>query len=266
MNQDQVKEKLQKIHKCPVDYTLIFSGKKSKVNGLYRPQTMEIIIHNKNFLDYKGNQNDNLLLYTAIHELAHHVMHTEKGAKGSRAHSQEFWATFHGLLDDAEEKKVYKAEIDADTKKLIEDARSISKQIAELQRELGRVILAIEESCQKNGIRAEDMIERKAQIGRQSMGTAIAAYNMGDEDVGADIQAEAARQRNEDKRNAIIEAGREGKSVAQAKKCNAPTKPVDRKDETVSLVKEKRRLEKTIESLSHRLEEVVEQLESRGEL
>jgi Zn-dependent peptidase ImmA (M78 family) len=66
MNQDQVKEKLLKLHDCTEDFIVIFSGKKSKkVNGLYKPDKREIIIHNRNL------DNDNLLLYTAIHELAH---------------------------------------------------------------------------------------------------------------------------------------------------------------------------------------------------
>jgi len=266
MNQDQVKEKLQKIYQSPVDYLVIFSGKKSKVNGLYRPFTKEIIIHNKNFVDGGGKQNENLLMFTAIHELAHHVMYTEKGCKGYRGHSLGFWAMFHNLLDIAEEKKIYKAEIDAETNSLIEDARNISKQIAELQRELGRVILAIEESCVKKGLRAEDMVERKAQISRQTMNNSIAAFHMGYEDVGADIQAMAAKQRNEDKRNAIIGAAREeGKSVAQAKQATSTSYAPREEDETVSLVKEKRRLEKTITSLNRRLQEVEEQLKSRGE-
>lgn len=267
MNQDTVKEKLQTIHESPVEYTVIFSGKKSKkVNGLYKPLTREIIIHNRNFNDDEGNQNENCLMFTAIHELAHHVMMAEMGKKSARAHSQDFWATFHNLLDIAETKKVYHAAIDADTQKLIDDARDISKQIAELQRELGRVIVSIEEACQKSGLRREDIVERKAQISKQSAQVAVTAYNMGDQEVGADIQAEAAKQRNDEKRAAIIAAGQEGKSVIQAKKSTAPAKPVDSEDETATLIREKRRIERTVESLNHRLEEITEQLRSRDEL
>ena len=50
MNQDQVKEKLLEIESDVQDFKVILSGKKSKkVNGLYNPEKMEIIIHNKNF-------------------------------------------------------------------------------------------------------------------------------------------------------------------------------------------------------------------------
>jgi hypothetical protein len=58
MNQDQVKTKLLSIADAPMEFTVIFSGKKSKkVNGLYKPDSREIILHNKNFGD-----DENLLL------------------------------------------------------------------------------------------------------------------------------------------------------------------------------------------------------------
>jgi len=257
MNQDQVKEKLGQIHESPVEYTLLFSGKKSgRVNGHYKPSTAEIIIHNKNFVDENGNQNESLLMVTAIHELAHHVLIAERGNKSPRAHGQDFWATFHGLLDIAEEKGIYRPAIDEATEKLINEARDIDRQIAELQRRLGKVLVAIHESSRKNGLRPEDMIERRAQISRQSTKVAVTAFYMGDQGVGADIQVEAAKQRGEDKRAAILSAGREGKSVVQAKKTTAPARPVDGEDETVVLAREKQRIERTIDSLTCRLEEI----------
>ena len=265
MNQDQAKEKLGQIHESPAEYTLIFSGKKSKrVNGLYRPFSKEIIIHNKNFTDENGAQNENALMFTAIHELAHHVMTAEKGKKSSRAHSHEFWATFHDLLDVAEKKGVYRSAIGADMEKLINEARDINLQIAKLQRRLGRIILAIDELSRENGLRPEDMVERKAQIDRQSANTAVAAFYMGDQGVGVTIQTEAAKQRDGERRVAILSAGRDGKSVMQAKKAEAPAKPADAEGETVSLTREKRRIEKTIESLGRRLEEIEQRLTARG--
>ena len=51
MNQDQVKQKLLQLEKVDVDFTVTFSGKRSrKVDGLYYPDRMEMIIHNKNIL------------------------------------------------------------------------------------------------------------------------------------------------------------------------------------------------------------------------
>jgi chromosome segregation ATPase len=264
MNQETAKEKLQSIHESPVDYKVIFSGRKSdRVNGLYKygcdGKRPEIIIHNRNFIRDDGSINENLLMFTAVHELAHHVMAAEKGNKSSRAHSQEFWATFHDLLDIAEGKGVYHAEIDADTQKLIEEAREISARIADLQRELGRVMLAIAKSCQKTGLRSEDIIERKAQISRKSAAIAVGAYKLGEQNIGMDIQTLAAKEQNGDRREEIIAAAHNGKSVIQAKKA-APSPPCPKEDETESLEREKRRVERTIESLTRRLEEIKDRL------
>jgi hypothetical protein len=264
MNSEQVKEKLESVHKSPVDYTVIFSGKKSlKANGLYRPGSREIIIHNKNFANEDGGLNENRLMFTAIHELAHHVMRAEKGDRSRRAHGQDFWAAFHGLLDAAEERGVYRAEIDADTQKLIDEVRDISVRIAGLQRELGRVICAINESCKKNGLREEDIIERKAQISRQTAKAAVAALCLGDTGLGADMQAEAARQRTEAGREAVTEAAQNGASVIQAKKAARPESRMEPEDEAAKLELEKRRVERTIESLERKLEEIRKEL---GEL
>ncbi|MDR2900700.1 MAG: hypothetical protein LBV20_04195 [Treponema sp.] len=260
MNQDQVKEELQKLYDSSVDYVVIFSGKKSiRVNGLYKPSSKEIIIHNRNFA------NDNLLMYTAIHELAHHILMTEKGKKSTRAHTQEFWATFHDLLDAAKEREIYQPLIDCDTKFLIEEARDISKKIAELQRDLGKILLRIQKSCEENGLRYEDIVDREIQISKISAKTAMTAFQIGDQGVGYEIQNEAAKQQNEEKRAAIIAAAHEGKSVVQAKTAISSTKSLSNEDESLELVREKKRIERTIESLNRRLTEIEEQLIGREE-
>lgn len=266
MNQDQVKEKLLELYALKKDFTVVFSGRKSSsVNGLYKHPGGEIVINDKNFQGSDGSQNETLLMYTAIHELAHHVLIAERGNKSSRAHTQEFWATFHDLLDIAKKKGIYRARIDPATEKLIEEARDISRQIAKLQRELGRVLLAIEESCKKNGLRYEDMVEREAQVDRRSAEAAVTSHRMGDLDVGADIQAEAARQRDGEKRAAIIAAGKEGKSVAQAKESTVQPKPIEQKDDAEALIREERQIKRTIEMLTRRLREISELLASCGD-
>ena len=68
MNQDQLADKLRTLADVP-PFTLVFSGKKSKkVDGLYKPAEREILIHNKNM------SGDSDLIYTAIHEFAHHIV------------------------------------------------------------------------------------------------------------------------------------------------------------------------------------------------
>jgi len=74
MNQDRVSEMLQAIEPPPAPFTLVFSGKTNKkVNGLYKPTKAEIVIHNRNF------DSDDQLIYTAIHEYAHHILFTRRG-------------------------------------------------------------------------------------------------------------------------------------------------------------------------------------------
>ena len=74
MNQDQVKSILLQVEESPAPFSLVFSGKANKkVNGLYKPDTAEIVLHNKNF------ESDNQLLYTALHEYAHHLHYQRKG-------------------------------------------------------------------------------------------------------------------------------------------------------------------------------------------
>ena len=50
MNQDRVKEILLETADTELEFSVVFTGKSSKkVNGLYKPDTHEIILHNKNF-------------------------------------------------------------------------------------------------------------------------------------------------------------------------------------------------------------------------
>jgi hypothetical protein len=264
MNQDQVKEKLLKLHDYTEDFTLIFSGKKSnKVNGLYKGDKKEIIIHDQNFENTEmGN---NLLFYTAMHELAHHIQFTEHKQKSSRAHTQLFYAVLDDLVDIAERKKLYNTGIDDDTQKLIDEAHDISCQIAELQRKLGQVIKCLQEKCYDKGIRFEDVIGRKAQISLKTVRQTAKAHDLDlPKELGADIQEAAIQERDEEKREAMIHAAQKRKSVYQVKRTNS-SGPIDQEDETVSLVKEKKRIERTITSLNRRLEAVEEQLRSRGE-
>jgi len=264
MNQDQVKEKLLKLHDCDEDFTVIFSGKKSnKVNGLYNFGKREIIIHNRNFnADEAGN---NLLFYTAIHELAHHIQYTEYKQKSARAHTQLFYSILDDLADIAEKKKLYKTVIDDETQKLIDEVQKISCEIAELQRRLGCVLLRLNEKCEEKGIRFDDVIERKAQISRKTIKQSIKAHNLGiDEKFGADVQEAVLKERDENKQMEMLIAAKKGKSVDQIKLSVATPEKKEKEDETESLEKEKHRLEKTITTLKRRLDEVESLLSRNG--
>ncbi|MDR2923002.1 MAG: hypothetical protein LBU85_06650 [Treponema sp.] len=268
MNQDKVKEKLLAIEDAPLEFSLVFSGKKSrKVNGLYKPDTREIIIHNRNFQpDAAG---DNLLLYTAIHEYAHHLHACRRGGTlSARAHTQEFWAIFHLLLEKAEAKKIYRDVFSGSPElaKLTEFIRSkFLRNNGELVKEMGRHLLKAHELCTGIGVRFEDYVDRMLRIPRTAANMAIRFYEYDlDPQVGADNMRFLAGIRDSDDRKTAEAALIKGKSpdtVKVAARRNAEAEnPVQR------LEKEKIRLERTIATLSKRLEDVKRELveNSRG--
>ena len=161
MTNDEIKSNLEKLFDCKTDFLVKKTGKKSsKVNGFYKPETREILLHNKNFTT------ENELMYTAIHELTHHVLTTEKGVKTSRCHSGIFWATFYDFLDKAIELGFYTRNRSDETKALIDSALQLQKKIIETQKQLGEIIAKLYDSCKTNGERVEDVIEHDLQITR----------------------------------------------------------------------------------------------------
>jgi hypothetical protein len=267
MNQDQVKEALLSIEDAPQDFQVIFSGKKSgKVNGLYKPETREIIIHNRNFDD------DNLLVYTAIHEYAHHLHACSRGGNlSARSHTAEFWAILHGLLEKAETLNVYK-NVFADSPELAELTETIRKQYlrenGSLVKELGMYLLRAHELCAAIGARFEDYIDRVLCIPRLAAGTAIKTYQYNlNPQVGSDNMRFLAGIKNNDERMAAEQALIRGKSPDAVKVAVRgghqafPSEPLTEEDRRDRLEKEKRRLERTIASLTKRLGEVEEELE-----
>ncbi|MDR1970720.1 MAG: hypothetical protein LBQ46_02250 [Treponema sp.] len=257
MNQDQVKAKLLDIQDAPLEFSVIFSGKQSrKVNGLYKPETREIILHNKNFND------DNQLLYTAIHEYAHHLHACRRGGSlSSRAHSCEFWAIFHGLLETAEQKKIYR-DVFRDSAELSELTELIKKKYllenGSLVKELGMQLLRAHELCTAAGARFEDYVDRILRIPRIAADMAIKMHQYDlDPQVGADNMRFLAGIRNDDQRLAAEQALIKGKSPDTVRSGIRG----EEEDPQLRLAKEKQRLERTIASLTRRLEEVNRELE-----
>ena len=278
MNQNEVKKKLLAIEDAPLDFSVIFSGKRSKkVNGLYKPDTREIIIHNRNFsgegtkaagrgtsaaLDAAAAE-ANLLMYTAIHEYAHHLHACARGGHLSpRAHTAEFWAILHGLLEKAEAKGIYQ-DVFAGSKELEKLTDTIRKKYltenGNLVKELGQLLLKARELCSAIGGRYEDYIDRVLRIPRQAANLAVRMhqYNLNPE-TGADNMRFLAGISNEEKRLAAENALMAGKSPDTVKA--ALRKKSEDEDPRQNLEKEKIRLERTIASLTKRLEEVEKEL------
>ena len=266
MNQEKVKEKLLLIKDAPLDFSLVFSGKKSKkVNGLYKPKSREIIIHNRNFNSDDTGQN--LMLYTAIHEYAHHLHACSRGGTLSpRAHNTEFWAIFHDLLEKAEAKKIYNDvfSVSPELLKLTEEIKSkYLKNNGELVKEMGKHLLKAHDLCYKIGVRFEDYVDRMLRIPRAAANAAIKMFEFDiTPEIGPDNMRFLTGIKNGEERKAAETALVKGKSPdtvkIQVRGKEKEEDPVER------LEKEKERLERTIANLNKRLDEVKKELKEKG--
>jgi len=268
MNQDQVKKALLKIADAPLEFSVIFSGKKSrKVNGLYKTDTREILLHNRNFSNDAAGEN--LLLYTAIHEYAHHLHCCARGGTlSTRAHTSEFWAIFHELLEKAEEKNIYR-NVYSESPELEKLTAQIRQKFLEengnLVKELGKHLLKASELCDKIGCRFEDYVDRMLRIPRLAAQTAIKMFQYDlNPSVGADNMRFLAGIRDDDDRAGAEKALLTGKSPDSVKTAlrnrNVSALTQTEEDQKQHLEKEKGRLEKTIVTLRKRLDEVNEEL------
>jgi len=268
MNQDQVKEKLLSLEEPTLDFQVVFSGKKSqKVNGLYRSDTREILIHNRNF-ETGTPRGDNLLLYTAIHEYAHHLHACARGGTlPSRAHTAEFRAILHRLLEKAESLGVYKNVFDdeGELSKLTETIREkYLRENGELLKGLGSHLLKARQLCEAAGGRFEDYLDRSLCIPRTAANMAIKMYQFNiDARTGPDNMRFLAGIRDDEERQAAEKALLDGNSPDKVKMAlRSQTAP---RDPVKELEKEKQRLERTIAALTKRLEEVEEKLNAPPE-
>ncbi len=263
MNQDQVKEKLLMLEPSVEEFTLIFSGKTSrKVNGLYKPETREIIIHNRNF------ENDNSLLYTAIHEFAHHIHFTATGVSTVRAHTIAFRDIFHRLLAEAERKEIYLNIFEAEEEfKLL--TRRIKERFlsggGELFREFGKALLEARELCDKHRARFEDYVERVLCLSQSSAATfmKVHALNISPE-VGFENMRTLAGIRDDEKRREAEREFLNGRSPDMVK-AMLREKPAPARNGIDALLAERDRLQRTIDSLQDKLEKLEEKIrETQG--
>jgi len=266
LNQDQVKEILLQIEESTVAFTVTFSGKESKkVNGLYKPETQEIILHNKNF------KTDNQLIYTAIHEYTHHLLNEKQLDKTAgvqprktRVHTNEFWTKFHQLLTVAEEKDIYtiKVEESPELSELTDQIRNnYLRKNGELMLEFGKLLSKAHQLCEAANIRYEDYIDRVLKMPRTAA-KAIAKVSAVQPDpaIGYDNMKMIAGISDEKKRNEAQDkliAGSSPDTVRSMMKMKS-----EEIDEKTKLEKEKTRLEKSINQLSTRLELINESLAS----
>lgn len=253
MNQAQVKNILLQIEDTSLDFSLIFSGKASrKVNGLYKPETREIILHNKNFA------NDNEMIYTAIHEYTHHKQCEKEGIPHStRHHTQKFWAMFHRLLNMAEEKGFYKIGVEEGTEleEITKRIRSVlMRENGRIMKELGELLSKARKLCKETHVRYEDYIDRVLKLPRSSAASMEKMYAFDvDPSIGYDAMKSVANISNLEKRKEAEMLYTANNSPAVVK---TSLKPKREENEKTLLEKERLRLERTIQTMKARLEEV----------
>jgi len=261
MNQDQVKEKLLQIKDDVAEFKLIFSGKESKkVDGLYHPENMEIIIHNKNFDD------DNELLYTAIHEFAHHIQFTEHDAEiKKRAHTVLFWDIFHKLLQKAEEQGIYTNVFEKDEKfkYLTDEIKSkYLKKNGEIMKDFGKLLIQALDLCQQKHAIFEDYVDRALGLNRTAAKSIMKVYAMDvNPELGFDNMKIVASIPDQKQRDQAENAFLSGKSQDMVKQEIKEAKPPQ--EETLGrLQSQRKRIEKSINELQERLQEVDEKIEN----
>ncbi len=266
MDNEKIKQMLLDIQETGLEFSVVQSGKESKrVNGLYKPDTREIVLHNKNF------STDNELVYTAVHEYTHHLINEEQikehGGREppheARCHTKYFWAKFGALLELAEKKGYYRMDISASP-----ELEALTKEIREkyigqnghLMIEFGRALVKAQTLCEAAHIRYEDYVDRVLQLPRTTAQSVKKVSVLSDEDaaMGFDNMKLVAATKKPDERAKIQDAIRSGKSpssvVAMMKRKGAETDP------RTKLEKERERLTKTINELTQRLEYVEESL------
>ncbi len=268
MDNEKIKDMLLDIQECKLEFSVVQSGKESKrVNGLYKPDTREIVLHNKNF------KTDNELVYTAVHEYTHHLINEERIAENggkdppheARSHTKEFWAKFNTLLETAEQKGYYSIKI-SDSPEL----EALTKEIREkyivpngrLMIDFGKALVKAQTLCEQANIRYEDYIDRILQLPRNTAKSVQRVSVLPDDDAGMgfDNMKILASTKKPDERAKLTDAIKAGKSpdsvIAMMKK---KAKEIDPK---TKLEKERERLTKTISELTQRLEFVEESLAS----
>ena len=263
MNQDQLADKLRTLADVP-PFTLVFSGKKSKkVDGLYKPATQEILIHNKNMT----GESD--LIYTAIHEFAHHVVSCQSGniTLSNRCHTAQFWATFHQLLKRAEETGIYNNPFKSD-QTFIQLTRRIKenflKKNGAIMKDFAKVLNEARDMCIERHLSFEDYVDRELGMEKTTANTLlrIEKYDV-TPTIGYDNMKTVAAMKDDHKREAAVQAFMEGESSASVKTSIVrPVAKVEKVSPVDHLEAEKLKIEKAIESLQKKLQIVDKMIEN----
>jgi hypothetical protein len=254
MNQQQVKEKLMELNSEVPDFAVIFTGKKSrKVDGLYRPESKEILIHNKN------HENDNQIMYTAIHEFAHHIHFSTSAVPiSTRAHTISYWNIFHTLLYQAEELGIYKNIFNTNGE-FLTLTRKIRQEIlvknGHLMIEFGSLLREARALCEKYKVSFTDYLDRILNVPRASARSIIKVHSLNiNPEIGYENMKTVSAIHDEMEREQAVEAFLAGHSPDMVK-MRFKNKP-EENNPIATLEKEKKSIQKRITSLTVKLQEI----------
>lgn len=242
MNQDQLYQKLLK-YSPKDDFSVIYSGKTSKtIEGLYQPDTKEIVIHNKNF------RSEEKAMYTGLHELAHHIDFTGNGPR-KKPHTGEF----PEILADL----VHKAIEGGDFVPLKHDAvdrmKRANRAYTEAMKQLGKAMIDVLGLCSSRDYPFEDIVSRELGMSNTEAKTIMAVHTM---DISPQVGGELAKKLTKIKDPELRHQAEKEQIIKKPK----PPARTDL-DEHSRLAKEKKKLERSIETLHKKLEEINLQLE-----
>lgn len=263
MNQDQVKAALLRLNSEVEDFAVLFTGKRSnKVDGLYYPERREILIHNTNL------QSDNEIIYTAIHEFAHHIQFTTSAQPvSSRSHTTHFWSIFHKLLFDAEEKGIYKNIFKTDPEFITLTGRLKRDYLAdagEKMKEFGSLLIEAMRLCEMRRASFEDYVDRELGLHRFAAKNIIRSYTYDiNPQLGPENMKTVARIADKEKRKEVEDAFLARMSPDMVK-AEFSTRLNEIKDMTKLqyLKNEKERLMEAGERLNQKLIKIMEQIKA----
>ena len=270
MNQDQTKELLLRLEPQAPDFNLVFSGKTSKkVNGLYKPETREILLHSKNF------NSDEELIYTAIHEFAHHLHFCSSAQPNSiRSHTSVYWSFFHRLLAKAEELGIYKNVflVEPEFKQLTDEIKN--KYLAsngQLMKDFGQSLLQAVQLCGKYHVRFEDYMDRVLCIPRSTAKTVMASFAQDvTPDFGFDHLKMMTSVKDPEVRRDMELKRRDGYSTEMLRQelkgeplpeITPATMPDPTEAQVEILERSREQLKKKIDDWTHKLEELEQKIE-----
>lgn len=271
MNQDQTKELLLRLEPQAPDFQVVFTGKSSKkVNGLYKPETREILLQTKNF------NSDQELIYAAVQEFAHHLHYCSNlRPVGARSYNSVYWSLFHRLLGKAEELGLYKNVFVAEPEfqKLTSEIKD--KYMAangQLMKDFGQALLHAVQLCGKHHVRFEDYMDRVLCIPRSTAKTVMASFAQDvTPDFGFDhlkmmttvkdpeVRRDMELKRKEGYTTEMLRQELRGEPLPEI----VPTPPQDPVDAKVELLERSReQLARKIEDWSKKLEELDQKIEA----